>query len=28
MANMRHLGKVIDWLGRSIETTRNSYPKG
>jgi multimeric flavodoxin WrbA len=28
MANMRHLGKVIDWLGRSIETTKIDYPKG
>ena len=28
MANMRHLGKVIDWLGRSIEKTKNDYPKG
>lgn len=28
MENMRHLGKVIDWLGRSIETTKIDYPKG
>jgi len=28
MANMRHLGKVIDWLGRSIEATKSNYPKG
>ena len=28
MANMRHLGKVIDWLGRSIEKTKSDYPKG
>ncbi len=28
MANMRHLGKVIDWLGRSIESTKIDFPKG
>ena len=28
IANMRHLAKVIDWLGRSIEATRADYPKG
>ena len=28
MENMRHLGKVINWLGRSIETTKIDYPKG
>jgi multimeric flavodoxin WrbA len=28
MANMRHLGKSIDWLGKSIEPNMSSYPKG
>ena len=28
MANMRHLGKVIDWLGRSISTAKIDYPRG
>lgn len=28
IANMRHLGKVIDWLERSIEMTKDNYPKG
>jgi len=28
MANMRHLGKVIDWLGRSIRNSKETYPKG
>ncbi len=28
MANMRHLGKVIDWLGRSINTAKTGYPRG
>ena len=28
IANMRHLAKVIDWLGRSIEATSADYPKG
>ena len=28
IANMRHLAKVIDWLGRSIQATKADYPKG
>ncbi len=28
MANMRHLGKAIDWLGKSIQPNIASYPKG
>jgi multimeric flavodoxin WrbA len=28
MANMSHLGKVIDWLGRSINTAKTDYPRG
>jgi len=28
MANMRHLGKVIDWLGRAIQPNMESYPSG
>jgi multimeric flavodoxin WrbA len=28
MANMRHLGKTIDWLGKSIKPNIASYPKG
>ena len=28
MANMRHLGKVIDWLGQSIKTADIAYPRG
>lgn len=28
MANMRHLGKVIDWLGHSIAATKTEYPSG
>lgn len=28
LANMRHLGKVIDWLGCSIVPTKSGYPKG
>jgi multimeric flavodoxin WrbA len=28
MANMRHLGKVIDWLGRSVKPNMDSYPQG
>ena len=27
MANMRHLGKSIDWLGRAIAPHLSSYPK-
>ena len=27
LANMRHLGKSIDWLGRKIEASHDSYPK-
>ena len=27
MANMRHLGKVIDWLGQSIKTANIGYPR-
>ncbi len=28
MNNMRHLGKVIDWLGRSIKNSQAEYPEG
>ena len=28
MNNMRHLGKVIDWLGRSIKSSKHDYPAG
>lgn len=28
IANMRHLGKVIDWLGHAIASTRIDFPKG
>ena len=28
MANMRHLGKSIDWLGKSIKPNIASYPQG
>ena len=28
MANMQHLGKAIDWLGKSIQPNIASYPKG
>lgn len=28
IANMHHLGKVIDWLGRTIEPAKKDYPKG
>lgn len=28
LANMRHLGKSIDWLGRAIKPHIESYPKG
>jgi multimeric flavodoxin WrbA len=28
MANMRHLGKVIDWLGKAIKAAETDYPKG
>jgi multimeric flavodoxin WrbA len=28
MANMRHLGKAIDWLGKSIQPNIASYPEG
>lgn len=27
LANMRHLGKSIDWLGRAIKPTITDYPK-
>ena len=27
IANMRHLGKCIDWLGKAIEPVMASYPK-
>src|SRR5210317_623196 len=27
LANMRHLGKSIDWLGRNIKASHASYPK-
>lgn len=28
MANMRHLGKAIDWLGKAIVPNISDYPKG
>ena len=28
MANMRHLGKVIDWLGRAVKSAPYEYPTG
>lgn len=28
MANMRHLGKAINWLGKSIKPNLSDYPKG
>ena len=28
MNNMRHLGKVIDWLGQSIKSSKLEYPAG
>lgn len=28
MNNMRHLGKVINWLGRSIKNSNFEYPEG
>jgi multimeric flavodoxin WrbA len=28
MANMRHLGKCIDWLGKAIKPKLAEYPKG
>ena len=28
MVNMRHLGKTIDWLGKSIKPNISTYPKG
>jgi multimeric flavodoxin WrbA len=28
MANMRHLGKTIDWLGRSMKPNIAAFPKG
>lgn len=28
LANMRHLARSIDWLGRSIKPNMESYPKG
>ncbi|RWX46706.1 Multimeric flavodoxin WrbA [Candidatus Electrothrix aarhusensis] len=27
MANMRHLGRAIGWLGKAIQPVRESYPK-
>jgi multimeric flavodoxin WrbA len=27
MANMRHLGKAIDWLGKAIAPHKDTYPK-
>ena len=27
MANMRHLGQVIDWLGKTIKSNLSEYPK-
>lgn len=28
MANMRHLGQVIDWLGRAVKNSPLDYPAG
>lgn len=28
LANMRHLGRVIAWLGQSIENSGADYPAG
>ena len=28
MANMRHLGKTIDWLGKAMKPTIETYPRG
>jgi multimeric flavodoxin WrbA len=28
LANMRHLGQAIDWLGKSIQPNMDAYPKG
>lgn len=28
MANMRHLGRSIDWLGRAIKPSLSDYPQG
>ncbi|MFT5698471.1 MAG: multimeric flavodoxin WrbA [Desulforhopalus sp.] len=28
MANMRHLGKSIDWLGKVMKTATDNYPRG
>lgn len=28
MDNMRHLGKTIDWLGKAMQPTIESYPRG
>lgn len=28
MANMRHLGKAIDWLGKAIKASATDYPTG
>ena len=28
LANMRHVGKCIDWLGRSIKPNIANFPKG
>ncbi len=28
LANMHHLGKTIDWLGKAIKSNVNTYPKG
>ncbi len=28
LANMRHLGKAIDWLGQAVTTSETDYPKG
>jgi hypothetical protein len=27
LANMRHLGKSIDWLGRAVKPHMADYPK-
>jgi hypothetical protein len=28
LANMRHPGKSIDWLGKAIKPNLSKYPKG
>ncbi len=28
LANMRHLGKTIDWLGKVMKPNLSTFPKG